>query len=333
MRIKEIQNKSISDSRHHLKFPTVICLKCKCALMVFTLSIATLSSIQAQSKNQLLDSYFFEVRTNKNPSIPKSFTLPENAKTILSSIAPYLHDTVPNVRAKAYTIIQAVGQASKIPAIRQGSVIKLIEGGNDKNSGNVGEASDYLTTFLKIDFTTTAKDSIKNLFRHKIAHLDQLLRLIGFLELVDMKEEIRPLTQAGNPQGIRWAAIVSLARMNDPDAAFEMMRRVKKLPVSDEIIYKLFPDLAYSRSSEAVAYMVEVMRSDEKKCFTADAERQQPIPCGYRIMEQLAPVIEGYPLQLDESGDVKTKDYVGALKTVRDWFDQHPGYSIRRDNF
>jgi len=303
-------------------------------VLLLVIQAAMLRSIvKGQDLGHVVKSYFLEVRSNKNPSIPKSFSLPENAKAILASISPYLQDTLPNVRAKAYTITNVAGHASKVAATRQDAVSKLIKGGKDKNSGNAGEAIDYLTTFSKPDFTAASKDSIRSLLHNNVAHLDQLLRLIGYLELTDMKEEIRSLTQPGNPQGVRWAAIVSLARMNDTDAIAEMMRRVKKLPVSDDIIYKIFPDLAYSRNAEAIAYMVEVMKRDSKDCMSADAERQQPIPCGYRIMEQLAPVIKGYPLQLDESGDIKAKDYVAALKAVRAWFDQHPAYTIRHDNF
>lgn len=298
-------------------------------MTLVVLMVLNVSYVSAQD----LSFYFFEVRAGKTSSIPKSFSLPENSKSILSSISPYLNDTLPSVRAKAYTITNTAGHAAKVPALRQDAVSKLIEGSKDKNSGNAGEAIDYLTTFAKADFSNTAKDSVKSLFRHRIAHLDQLLHLMGYLELTDMKEEIRPLTQAGNPQGIRWAAIVSLARMTDADASNEMVRRAKKLPVNDDIIYKIFPDLAYSRDPEAIAYMVDVMKRDSKDCISADAESQQSIPCGYRIMEQLASIIEGYPLQLDESGDVKTNDYAGALKTVREWFDKHPSYTIRRDNF
>jgi hypothetical protein len=79
--------------------------------------------------------------------------------------------------------------------------------------------------------------------------------------------------------------------------------------------------------------MVEVMQRDDKNCMTADAEREEPMPCGYRIMEQLAPVIVGYPVQLDESGDIKAKDYTAALQKVRDWFTKYTDYTILRDRF
>jgi len=37
-------------------------------------------------------------------------------------------------------------------------------------------------------------------------------------------------------------------------------------------------------------------------------------------MEYLAPVIEGYPLPVDEFGDLEVDDYEQALKDLRKWF-------------
>jgi hypothetical protein len=288
---------------------------------------------QAQDAKELVRRYFNDVRKGTYPAIPKPLSLPENAKSTLIALQPYWSDTLVDVRSKAYTITHIVGDNSRQPHIREAVVTHLIAGCKDKDGGNVGMVLDYLTEFRNTEFTVSAKDSIRSLFRQKIAHTDKLLKLIGFLELTDLKETIRPYTQAGNTQPIRWASLVSLARMNDAAAASEVMRRVRKLSVNDDIIYKIFPDLAYSRNQEAINYMVEVMQSDEKNCFSADAEREEPIPCGYRIMEQLAPVIEGYPLELDESGDIKTKDYTAALKKVREWFIKHKEYTILRDKF
>jgi hypothetical protein len=44
-------------------------------------------------------------------------------------------------------------------------------------------------------------------------------------------------------------------------------------------------------------------------------------------------VIEGYPLKLSASGDVETKDYPAALKTVREWFKAHSDYKILKDRY
>lgn len=277
--------------------------------------------------------YFDEIRKGKSGSISEVLLQPSNVNVMLTALRPYETDTLAVIRSQAYGILRLAGSKALVPDIRQKTVQRLVGACRDADGGNAGVALEYLTGFRKEDFTLESKDSIRSLFKRKNAHFALVIKLTGFLELADLKETIRPYTQPGNPQPVRWAALVSLARMSDGLAANDMMKRVRKHPVNDDVVYQLFPDLVYSRHPEAIAYMVEALNSDEKNCLTADAEREVPIPCGYRIMEQLAPIIADYPVELDESGDVKTKDYVATLQKVRAWFAKNKNYKILRDRY
>lgn len=299
---------------------------------VFLLTMVTCVS-EAQDIKEIVSNYFKEVRSGNYPSIPIQLSLSENVNATLNLLQPYLKDSISAVRAKAYEIAHQAASRSSVASVRNKGVDVLIRACRDKDFGNIGLALDYLAEFTKEDFTVSAKDSMRNLVRTQTAHFDQLIKLAGFLNLTDLKEEIRPYSQPGNSTQIRWATIISLARMGESSSIKDMMKRVTKLPVNDDIVYEVFPDLIYTRQREAIEYLVEVLKSDEKNCMSADAERETPMVCGYRIMEQLAPIIEGYPLQLDESGDIKTNDYAGALGTVRQWFQTHKTYKILSDRF
>jgi hypothetical protein len=289
--------------------------------------------VYGQQVSDLLNLYFSEVRNCKYPAIPKPVSIGENADETLASIKSYLTDTLTTVRAKAYAIAHLAGTNSRVPSVRLVYVNHLVNACKDEDSGNVGLSLSYLSQFLKKDFTPSALDSIRNLVRRKTPHFEDLLKLAGFLELKDLQSIIQPYTQAGNSRQVRWAAIIALARMGDAEALTNMMARVKRLPVNDDVVYEVFPDLVYTRQREALDYLITTMQSDAKNCMSADAERETAIICGYRIMEQLSPAIEGYPLKLDESGDIETKDYVSALSTVRDWFSKHKDYKIDRERF
>ena len=103
--------------------------------------------------------------------------------------------------------------------------------------------------------------------------------------------------------------------------------------MNDNLVYNIFPDLVFTRRPEAIAFLIEEIGSNEKNCLSADVEREVSIPCGYRIMEQLAPVIEGFPFDLDESGDLKASNYPAALATVRQWFSDHKTYVILNSRY
>jgi hypothetical protein len=159
-------------------------------------------------------------------------------------------------------------------------------------------------------------------------HLDRLIKIAGFLDMKYLIPDIRPFAQPGNTRQIRWAALLSLSRMGDLIAMEELLKRVRKVRLNDDVVYTVFPDLIYTRQRAAINFLVETLHSETKNCTSADVEREVRVVCGFRIMEQLAPVIEGYPLKLDASGDINADDYPLALKTVRRWFDEHPTYTI-----
>lgn len=281
-----------------------------------------------------LDIYFSQLRSGKSPNIPSEVYKPENAKVILNALPVYLKDTVVIIRSKATLIARVVGTKSTLASIRQQAVTQIIQATDDKSTGNVGAALNYLTEFKKADFTKVHRDSLAALFKRNPPYIDVLAKLIGFLDMKELKNDLFALSQQSTlGRKERWSAMLALARMNDERAITDIMNRVKRMPVTDPVVYEIFPDLVYTRRPEAIAYLVEALNSDAKNCNSADAERETRIPCAYRVMEILAPVINGFPLKLDESGDVVAKDYPAALQLARDWFVKNKSYTISTTSF
>jgi hypothetical protein len=287
----------------------------------------------AQDIKQETEEYFREIRRGNFPATPGSLILPENENMILYLMGHYLHDTVYAVRAKAHEIAYLVASHSTNTHIRNQGVEILTTACAQPALGMTAILLDLLKQFEKKDFSIAAKDTLRMLVKAHAPHVDQFMKLAAFLDLKDLIPVIRPSTQPGNPIGTRWAAYLSLSRMGEKSATAEILRRIKKIPLNDDVVYEVFPDLIYTRQPEALTHVIEALYSDEKNCMAADAEKDAPTVCGYRIMEQLAPVIIDYPLQLDEFGDLQTNDYPAALEHVREWFLKHKTYTIRNDKY
>lgn len=291
-------------------------------------------TVLAFGRQKALDNYFAQVRTGKSPNLPAEVYKPENAKAILTALPAYAKDTVVIVRSKATLIARVVGTKSTLNPIRQQAVTQIIQAASDKSTGNVGAALNYLTEFKKTDFTKVHRDSLTVLFKRNPPYIDVLAKLIGFLDMKELKNDLFAMSQQSTlGRKERWSAMLALARMNDDRAITDIMNRVKRMPVTDPVVYEIFPDLVYTRRPEAVVYLIEALNSDAKNCNSADAERESRIPCAYRVMEMLAPVIDGFPLKLDESGDVVATDYPAALQLARDWFVKNENYTILRDKY
>ena len=286
----------------------------------------------AQTKS--LDNYFAQIRVGKYANVPAEVNKPELASGLLKSLSVYVMDTMPVVRARAAGLVRTIGLQSKVQSVRTQAVQQLMTAAKDKDTGNAGVVLNYLTGFRKNDFSVAAKDSLYAYFQRKSGNINTLIRLLGYLNVQKAKNELFSLSQDGAAgRKDRWAALLALSRMGDEQAINDVMNRVKRMPVSDALVYEVFPDLVYTRRREAFNYLLETLYSDAKNCESADPERPSRIPCAYRVMEMLAPAIGSYPLKLSDSGDAVTSDYPAALTQVREWFQVNKEFKILDDKY
>lgn len=293
-----------------------------------TLLLLSFRMLPAQSISTTITNYFDQVRQNAYPAQPRSLWQEEAQHTeVLAALTPYYSDTLAQVRAKAYYLAKQVGTSSQKLALRQRVTEQLVAGLSDEDSGNAGRVNSYLTEFRPVDFTAKAQQQLANLLLQRPAHFSQLLLLVGTLGMQDQTSVLQRMLPSLSGRH-RWSAQLALARMGDQEALTDVLARVKRYPVNDDVVYELLPDLVYTRQKEAIDYLAAIVQSDERNCQSADPEAEEPILCGYRVLELLAPIIENFPLALDESGDLAVNDYPAALQQARRWLSQHPNYQI-----
>lgn len=298
------------------------------ALTIFLIVLICPQFIRAQHPADYLQEYISRVRAGQSPPGP-IVTLPtENPQAIFSQLEAHLKDTLPTVRAAAAEIVHFVSINASDPSVRMLGVDLLLKTYRAEDAGHNSSRLNYLQAYRRDDFSSSARDVVRGLVRLEPAYFDRILRLAGFLQLGDLTADIRAWTQPGNPAAIRWSALLSLCRMGDAAATEAVLRRASDIPVNDDVVYQLFPDLIYTRAPKLIAYIVEALHQDQPNCFAADAEREVLIDCGYRIMEQLAPVVRDFPVELDEGGDLKSDNYQASLESIRLWFRENPGYTI-----
>lgn len=306
-------------------------------IFIMFLCLTTINAdLHGQDVNALFQRYVTGIHSSPGKAypIPAEFLVKENADKVLTLASSYVGDTTSDVRSSMYTLIGKVGVRSDVLETRQHAVAVLSSSYSEKKFAHVGMVWTILSRFRRDDFQSASIDSLVKALRFQRPHRDKLLKLIGFLEIPSAKDLIIPLSFPPTNTRDRWAALLSLARMGDTLAIRSVMQRVQKLKPTDDVIHEIFPDLVYTRQPAAIEYMVTVLNSNEKNCLSPNPDSEVPIVCGYRIMEQLAPIIEGYPLKVGPSGDIETTDYAKALEDIRQWFKSRgTNYKIRKDTF
>lgn len=300
-------------------------------LTLFFLTIGPLGYTQSYV-NQLTD-YFTSVRQGKNADLIALLNDRKNENNVFLSIVPYTKDSLSEIRLAAYSLLSTIGQQSKSTPFRQQVVASLTPGWRDKDSGINGVVGSALQQFKQSDFTNPVKDSLRALIQDIPPYYDKLVKLCGSLGMTDQSTIIQSQIQSNfiKSKSDKWAAYLALCRMGNAQAMSYVMTRVKKLGINDDVVYEVFPDLIYTRQREAIAYIIESLNSDAKNCESPNPEISEAIPCAYRVMEYLAPVIKDFPLKTDASGDLAVQDYKTALAQARNWFSSRPNYEILVD--
>ena len=288
---------------------------------------------QAQSIEDDITKYFATIRAGQASPPPSSLYDSIRTDEVLNNLKRYAKDSLPYIRIRACELTSFLCNQSHVPSIRQKGVDILFSAYAAGDIKRTGVILQILRSFQSTDFSDTAKHYVRLGIKSEGPYLGEWMRLAAFLNLKDVLPNIRPYAQPGNRQNIRWDALLSLARLGDQSSVTEILMRVKKLKVNDEFVYGIIPELIFTRQPEPIGYAIEILQDDATHCLSASPDNEVPIPCGYRIMEQLAPVIDGFPLKSHNSGDLITEDYAQALRVARTWLKQNYPYTIRQDTY
>lgn len=307
--------------------------KIKPPLICFLLQLMCSLFVTAQDSDNI-DKFLTRVRSGSNEPLPSYLLVGGKQDTrTLAALQPFLKDSMASIRSKAIYIARHVGNNSSDGTVRHEAVDFLIKAAKDGDSGVRRNAIRALTSFGLADFSDQSKAAIGSMLYVKERLNPDLLKLAGYLDLKAYSSQIQKILQTEGPLQIKFAARIALCRMNDPAATEWLLNKLSKATITDDFVYDVIPDLIYTRHPEIFRYLQGVLNRDEKNCYPSDADSDEKINCAYRILEIMAPVIENFPLTVDASGDLVTKDYSSALLEARDWFAQHPDYTISRSSF
>lgn len=295
----------------------------------------TLIAFNFQVSGQIIRSQILEaVRRGENPALEMRVKDDAYTTKLLRELVMVSSDTSAAVRGWCYWNLYQVSIKASLNH-RQVATESLINGLRDSDSNNAHSAFSLLTRYSRVDFTNESITKLSGIIYARMGLLPVLAKLVGFLAIDSFRAELIALSTSQTiSKRDRWNVNLALSRLGDEEASRKVVARVAKLTLNDDVVEEVFPDLIYTRQPVVFDYLISVMNSDEKKCSSPNMDNPAPILCGYRVMEMLAPTVEGFPLRTDASGDLAVRDYEKALTECREWFvSKKANYQIKRDRF
>jgi hypothetical protein len=241
-------------------------------------------------------------------------------KQVIEAFTPYTADSLAEIRAVGYSGIYKAGIRAVDASDRTGAVSQLIKALNDNDKGIAGQAAGYLTEFRKDDFNAESRYLLTQLAKGNHPYLYKIIRLTGYLDIDELVYNYNLMMHDERYRSReKMAMLLALARMGDSTSITNMMAKVSKLPVNDDVVYNIYPDLTYMRQKQAFDFLFDKILSDSKDCTSSNPDNEQPIICSFRIMEMVAPYVDDFPVKTDRWGELIITDYDKTLTNVRKW--------------
>jgi hypothetical protein len=210
---------------------------------------------------------------------------------------------------------------------------------------DVGAEQDYRAgrgfyAFLATDYTSTTKQMIRDAL-HGPKPSGKAFLACG---IADMNEEIPFLKEIirNNKNDfdafseirmlpIAWGAKLACARMGDPSDIRECIEIVRSIPHPVDRVVRRLDDIAYIRQPEAIAYLQEILFSDDSVPLELDTPEgvEAPVvrlPFARYAIHHLSRSLEGFPVEWKETRGYTPEDFAKA----REWMLKNRQWKIIR---
>ncbi len=176
-----------------------------------------------------------------------------------------------------------------------------------------------MTVFDKSCFTEDVKDDIRLIVAQRNNGRQEAILLLGYLGESGDISYLKGLGKYSNlSKQDKYYQQLALARLNDGEAVQALCDKIQNKKLNDEIVLNTVPDLIYTRNKKIYDLLIKEITNEAKNCQSANNDSNEMIFCAFRIMEQLAGKIVGFPVQVDKTGEI-VGDYTEALTQARKW--------------
>jgi len=291
------------------------------------------SQILLSQNISIVKDHLEKISKGKSSNISRSdlsaFTETSDIVTLLNT---YLDTSNEKVKREAIRLMVMVGSQNSSTYTRKSAVSYLVKKIDTEENLSNRQIVKGLRKFNVEDFDERVKKKVGSFVRAEYAPLDKWVELAGFLQLQPILEEVK-FKHQDNKQ-LRQKIGIALTRCGDKAKVENLLKKTRTIEVNDEFVYGVVPLLVYARQKETTDFLFDIILSDEKKCTPAGPDIEGNILCGYRVMEAIAPYIEGIPLEVGPSGDLVTNDYQKALSETRNWINNNrSAYQLITDKY
>jgi len=248
----------------------------------------------------------------------------DDSIAILRCLYLKLYDTLynnPNNIENALNLVNRIVRKESSLTVKQLGVDIYISILMRKPSNHSYNAILQLQKFEKNCYDSVDISLLAEHIENEKSSIRELVLVAGVLNNSLLKSKIKSkLSDVTLKKSDKWAIHLALARMGEQESIEFLKERASSLQLNSNVVDHIYDGLIYTRQKVLFDLIVEKIFSDEKLCESSNPDSEMSILCGYKILELIAPYIDGFPIKTLPSGDLDVESYENALITARCWF-------------
>jgi hypothetical protein len=177
--------------------------------------------------------------------------------------------------------------------------------------------------FKKNEFTTAVLENLEIIILNRPQYCSDAILMYGFAAPVTKSSFLKQAQQFQKYSKTDQRNVsLALVRMGDQEEVKLFLDELNTKPINDIFVQALLTDLTYTRNSKVFTILLNALANDVPACSSANNDSDEKILCAYRILEQIAPYINSFPIAINKYNEIEG-DYPTALATAKLWYDQN----------
>lgn len=258
-----------------------------------------------------------QVRSGAAITADRAKILNAPPKDGIAVLKKYFADTVDAVRYEALNLGMQLVLKTKEQGMIRAQIRDIVSYSVNRQTIN-NQIAGLLKKFRQNDFSLAELSLMKEVMEARENNIGTMAKIYAFAGgTADGLHALltKPTLTKSDKKDIRLA----LVRTGDQALAQKMSQTLSEQVFNDELIYSALPEILYTKNKALYTQVLNAILSDAKKCSSANNDDNTPIICAYRLIEQVAPHITGFPVTINDKGEIDTKDISASLVLVREW--------------
>jgi len=253
---------------------------------------------------------------------------PSNFENLIKICSNYSIDTLPQIRKQVVRYLAISALKSTDVSVRISMVNILLQKCFDENSGIVISACNYLKQFGISDYDSSANVLLDSVLRTVKFNKNDIYKLGAYVGNKATEVLLFNKLSTAKSKSEIWHLNLALCRRQNEKAVTYVLENLKPAKINSDFIYAVVPDLIYTRQPRIYDFLFEIIQNPEYKCVSGNPDNEKEIECGYYLIELLANEIEGFPLAVNQFGEIENEITPISINTVREWYKVNKNFRI-----